>query len=287
MAGDVPSRSWHPLRRAQLLPQVPAASSQNQGRVTNRNEAGAVSMAAADPVFIHGGEKLQDVPFLEAQVPVSGARVVAQRPNCPAPQMASGTRLPGDPEDPQNLPQHSGGRELGGTRDLLLRQRWHLRRDLCKEPPDRAVLPSRPREWEQGRRCENIRDGTEDMGVRDMWGYRGQGQRGWGREKQPNTIWGGHMPTLLSWTELFRPATAGSQLPYACPKRAAMNPESTQENAKNCPQNVWEKQLIAGGQRLRFPQSQAGGGDPRGCSHGTSGQRCLSLERRVGSPGRV
>lgn len=196
-----------------------------------------------------------------------------------------GLASPGTPRTPRI--SHSGGRELGGTRDLLLRQRWHLRRDLCKEPPDRAVLPSRPQEWEQGRRCEDIRDGTEDMGVRDMWGYRGQGQRGWGREKQPNTVWGGHMPTLLSWTELFRPATAGSQLPYACPKRAAMNPESTQENAKNCPQNVWEKQLIAGGRRLRFPQSQAGGGDPWGCSHGTSGQRCLSLERRVGPPGRV
>ena len=41
-------------------------------------------MAAADPVFIHGGEQLQDIPFLEAQVTISGARVVTQCPNCPA-----------------------------------------------------------------------------------------------------------------------------------------------------------------------------------------------------------
>lgn len=92
MAGDIPSRSWHPLRQAQLLPQVPPASSQNQGRVTDGNEAGAVSMAAADPVFIHSGEKLQDVPFLEAQVPVGGARVVTQRPDCPASQTSSPSR---------------------------------------------------------------------------------------------------------------------------------------------------------------------------------------------------
>lgn len=104
-----PSRSWRPLPQAPLLARVPSASSQNQGRVTDRNKAGAVSMAAADPVFIHSGEKLQDVPFLEAQVPISSARVVTQRPDCPAPQRPSGTRLPGDPEDPQRLPQHSGG----------------------------------------------------------------------------------------------------------------------------------------------------------------------------------
>lgn len=108
MAADSPSR------QAQLLPQVPSSSSQNQGRVTNRNEAGAVSMAAADPVFIHSGEKLQDVPFLEAQVPVGGARVVTQRPDCPAPQRSWQSHLPGHPEDPQRLPQHSGGGNWAG-----------------------------------------------------------------------------------------------------------------------------------------------------------------------------
>lgn len=54
-------------------------------------------MAAVDPVFIHGGEQLQDVPFLEAQVTVGGARVVTQRPNCPAQQTPSGIHLPRDP----------------------------------------------------------------------------------------------------------------------------------------------------------------------------------------------
>lgn len=38
-------------------------------------------MAAADPIFIHGGEQLQNVPFLEAQVTVSSTRVVTQRPD--------------------------------------------------------------------------------------------------------------------------------------------------------------------------------------------------------------
>lgn len=63
-------------------------------------------MAAADPVFIHSAEKLQDVSFLEAQVPIGGARVVTQRPNCPAAQRASQIHHPGHPQDPQGLPQN-------------------------------------------------------------------------------------------------------------------------------------------------------------------------------------
>lgn len=85
-----------------------------------------------------------------------------------------------------------------------------------------------------------------------------------------------HPAQLL--TELLRPATAGSQLPHACPKQAAMNPESTQENAKNCPQNAWGKQLIPCGQRLWVPPKPSRGGG------GSSGMQLwlkwLSLERR-------
>lgn len=54
-------------------------------------------MAAADPVFIHSGKQLQDVSFLEAQVTIGRARVVTQRPNCPAQQMPLGIHLPVDP----------------------------------------------------------------------------------------------------------------------------------------------------------------------------------------------
>lgn len=173
------------------------------------------------------------------------------------------------PRGPSEAPTALRGRELGRTRDLL-RQRCLLRRDLYKEPPDRAALA------------------TPGVGAeQEVWGHqRGVGTSegsGWGRRKQPNTVWDGHMPALLTRTELFRPATAGSQLPHACPKQAAMNPESTQENAKNCPQNAWGKQLIPCRQRLRFPQSPAEEGDPQGCSYGSNGQGSLSLERR-GTP---
>lgn len=87
---------------------------------------------------------------------------------------------PWAPRGPSEAPTALRGRELGRTRDLL-------RRDLYKEPPDRAVLATPG--WKQSRRCGDIRG---------VWGYRGRGQPGWGKGKQPNTIWDGHTPTLLS-----------------------------------------------------------------------------------------
>lgn len=83
------------------------------------------------------------------------------------------------------------------------------------------------------------------------WGHRGHPQRGWGGGKQPNTIWDGHVPALPTWTELGQSHSQAT---------AAMGPENTQENAKNCPQNTWEKQQMPGGQRLRLPQSPQGKG---------------------------
>lgn len=83
------------LLQAQLLPHI--SSSQNQRRVAHRNEASAVSMAATDPVFIHGGEQLQNVPFLEAQVTVSSTGVVTQRPDRSAQQTPLWICAPGTP----------------------------------------------------------------------------------------------------------------------------------------------------------------------------------------------
>lgn len=94
---DGPSQRWHLRGRAPLLPQA-SSSSQDEGCVAHGDEAGAAPAAAADPVFVHGGEQLQDVPFLEAQVPVGTARVVTQCPDRPAQQNPSGIHLPGDPE---------------------------------------------------------------------------------------------------------------------------------------------------------------------------------------------
>jgi len=90
VAGDGPSQRWHLLHQAQLLPPLSSTASHDEGCVADRHQAGAVSVAAVDPVFVHGGEQLQDVPLLEAQVTVSSARVVTQRPDCPAQQTLAG-----------------------------------------------------------------------------------------------------------------------------------------------------------------------------------------------------
>lgn len=97
--GARPSWRRHLLLQTQLLPRGASSSSQDQGCVAHRNKANAVSMAAADPVFIHSGEQLQDVSFLEAQVPSGSTCVVTQRPNFPTQQMPSGVRLPRNPTD--------------------------------------------------------------------------------------------------------------------------------------------------------------------------------------------
>lgn len=99
--GDRPSRRRPLLLQTQLLPQGSSSSSQDQGCVAHRNKASAVSMAAADPVFIHSGEQLQDVSFLEAQVPSGSTCVVTQRPNFPTQQMPSGHDINASPETPQ------------------------------------------------------------------------------------------------------------------------------------------------------------------------------------------
>lgn len=99
---------WHLRQHVQLRPRGSSTSSQNQGGVSDGNEAGAVSAAAADPVFIHGGEQLQDVPLPEAQVTIGGAGVVTQRPDSPAQQTPPGIQPPGPRVPPREAPTGPG-----------------------------------------------------------------------------------------------------------------------------------------------------------------------------------
>lgn len=132
-------------------------------------------MAAVDPVFIHGGEQLQDVPFLEAQVTVGGARVVAQRPNCPAQQMPSGPHLPRDTRYHREAP---AGLERGFDVHVWShcppvppspRQRCQLTMDLSEKPHHKTILQSRSR---------------ARAALAQTWrGDPGQGQRGLGRRE--------------------------------------------------------------------------------------------------------
>lgn len=146
-------------------------------------------MAAVDPVFIHGGEQLQDVPFLEAQVTVGGARVVAQRPNCPAQQMPSGPHLPRDTRYHREAP---AGRRRGFDAHVWSQcppsprppGRDAKTMDLSKKPHHKTVLGSRSR---------------ARAALAQTWrGDLGQGQRRLGRREM---VWDGHSPSVLAWTD--------------------------------------------------------------------------------------
>lgn len=212
--GDIPSPGWHPLRQS-------SAASSGPFRLLTKSET--CNQQERGRCCFHGSSGSSPHPqWREAPGCLLSGSSGARR-RCPcghtAPELPCSTKGMADspawaPPGPSGAPTALGEKELGGTRDLLLRQRCPLRRDVYKEPPDRAVPRS-------GSRAGGL--GTSEMAQR-VWGYRAQG-RGWGGGKQPNTVWDGHMPVLPTWTELFRPATARSQLLHACLKHAAMNPE--------------------------------------------------------------
>lgn len=169
MAGDIPSLP-------ELAP-APASSAARSGPFRLLTKSGTCNRQEQGRCCFHGssGSSLHPQWREAPGCPLFGSSGAHQQcpcghtaPGLPCTTKAIGDSPPWGPRGPSEAPTALGGRELGGTRDLLLRQRRHLRRDLCKEPPDRAVLPSKPREWEQSRNCGDIRDGTEGVGTSEM-----------------------------------------------------------------------------------------------------------------------